>query len=237
MPRRQPPRRRSRLTGNTLFVSDCHTPYHHDKALEFLATLKQEYRPARTVLMGDLPDNFTSSRYGAKSSAYGADDEFERACDFILELANLFPDAAVVIGNHCDRPEKKSSEHGIPTERIRPIQEVPKLRKPLALWRWHRQLEVNAETVAIHGDGFGGQNPGEAAVLAHRKNVVMAHLHTKLGVQYYARGNWRNWAMNCGCLIDPLSPANDYAIHHQKKTLLGVGLLIDNKLPLPVPMT
>lgn len=232
---RQSPLRAARPVGHTLLVPDPHCPYHADGTLEFLGDLKSEFKPDRTLFLGDVFDHLTSSRYGTHSAAKGADDEWAEACDFVLELAAMFPVAEVLIGNHDARPAKRASEVGIPTELIRPFNEVPRLAKALRLWRWCEKIEINADTVAVHGEGFGGNNPGEAAVLAYRKNVVMAHLHTRFGVNYHARGDWVNWSFNTGCLIDPNSPANGYAKHHQKRTIRGAGVLLNGRTPLAIP--
>lgn len=222
--------------GNVLLISDLHAPYHNPDALDFLCSLKKAYKPSRVIFMGDVFDNFTSSRYGSHSGADGANREWETACEFALELAAEFPVADVLFGNHEERPLKKASENGIPTELIRPISEVPRLAKAVRNWKWASEIHINPETVAVHGDGFGGANPGETAVLKHRKNVAFAHLHTRLGVCYYARGEWQNWALNTGCLIDPNSVANEYAKHHTKRPILGAAVLLDGRTPLPIPM-
>lgn len=236
MPRRQTPRRRSRPTGNVLLIPDLHCEYQHPDAFEFLAKLRAEFKPTRTVILGDVIDGLAASRYDTPAAADGADEEWRKTKIALIELADIFPDVDIVTGNHDVRVEKKASTVGIPADRIRPIQEVPDLRKPLAGWRWHEMFDINADTVALHGDGLGGANPGEVAVLTHRKNVVIGHLHTRFGVNYYSRGNWRNWCLHVGCLIDTNSVANAYAKHHTKKPILGAGVLLDGRIPLPVPM-
>lgn len=235
MSRRQP-RRQSTPAGNTLFIPDPHAPYHHRGMFRFLREVKAEFDPSRVVFLGDVIDGLTASRYSPQAAAKGADDEFKAACDTIRRLAAMFPLADVVAGNHDLRVEKKASEHGIPAVRIRPLNEVPDLIEPLRSWRWHEKLKLNRSTLATHGDGLGGANPGEAAVLQHRCNVVMGHLHTRFGVTYFSRGDWRNWAMNCGCLVDANSPAANYAKHHVKRPIYGVGLLLRGEIPLTIPM-
>lgn len=218
--------------GNTLFIPDPHAPYQSRGIWRFLEAMKRLYDPSRVVFLGDVIDGLTASRYVTHSAAKGADDEFREACRVLRRLAKMFPIADVVWGNHDLRSEKKASEVGIPSQRITPIYEVPALRDPLRGWTWHYDLKLPGRVTVTHGDGIGGQNPGEAAVLKYRSNVVMGHLHTRFGVTWFARGTWRNWAMNCGCLVNPESPAASYAIHHQKRPILGAGVLVRGKTPL-----
>lgn len=227
---------RLRSPSNTLIFGDPHGPYHHPKALAFLAKQKARWNPDRVICSGDLTDGLTASRYRTQSDAMGADDEHRAGVRFLTRLAHIFPVLEVVRGNHDLRADKKAADNGIAMDRIRPVQEVPALRKPLSRWTWHEELWVNSTTVVIHGDGLGGQNPGEDAVLQHRANVVMGHLHIRAGAIYYARGRWRNWVLHTGCLMNPKSAAGSYAKYNKKKQILGCGVLIDDEYPMFIPM-
>lgn len=230
------PRRPPHLAGNTLCIPDLHAPYHHRRALSFLASIKAEYAPARVLILGDMIDGLTASRYATQSAAKGADDEFRGARDFLRRLARMFPVADVVLGNHDIRVEKKAAEHGIATDRIRPLWEVSELVEPLRGWTFHEKFRVSPEILATHGDGLGGANPGEMAVLKYRRNVVIGHLHARFGVQYYSRGDWTNWCLHAGCLADSQAVAANYAKHHNKQPIHGASVLLNGVTPLPLPM-
>lgn len=231
----QPPARSQ--VGNTVIFSCIHGAYRHPESEDFLLEVNDRFKPSRVICLGDIIDGFTSSRYAAQAAALGADDEFECDIEFLTRLSQSFPRMDVLDGNHEARIDKRASESGIPAKRIRPLHEVPELRKPLAGWTWHDEMELGPDTICSHGEGLGGQNPGEDAVLKYRKNVIIGHLHTRAGVMHYSRGGWRNWCLHVGCLLDPNSVANGYAKHGKKRPILGAGVLLDNKYPLFVPMT
>lgn len=223
---------------NTLIFSCLHAPYHHDNAHDFLKAQKQKWNIDRAICLGDFSDQFTASRFGSNSKAKGADNEQEELEHALVSLAAIFPELEVLLGNHDVRVEKQAASNGIPTNRIRPIQEVPSLIKPLKGWKFHGdECEIIPGITAIHGDTIKGPNAGEAAVMTYRTNIVMGDKHTLGGVMTYTRKKWQNWCLHVGSLIDPESVATDYAKKHIRKSVLGCGVLLDNKLPIFVPMT
>jgi hypothetical protein len=44
------------------------------------------------------------------------------------------------------------------------------------------------------------------------------------------------FAMNCGCLIDQHAYAFEYAKHALEKSFIGVGVVIEGKQPILIPM-
>ncbi len=209
------------LSGNILFVSDLHAPFHHPDALPFLAALKDQYKPKYIVCLGDEYDSHSISRHPKDPAAWSARDELYKAREVLWDLEKLFPNMVLLESNHTSRPFKRAFESGIPREFLRTYNEIFKVGLG---WQWVFDYKLG-DIYMHHGVG------GEAIMRsqAFGMSVVQGHHHSKFYIQQWQTPIKRQWAMQCGFLGNSHSIAMAYGKNELKPGVVGTGLVVDGE--------
>lgn len=216
---------------NVLAFSCLHFPYAHPHAVEFLAEVKQKYKPKVIVNLGDEIDSHALSRFTHNPDLPSAGHEIAWARKELANLYKLFPNVHCCVSNHTWRAYTRAKDAGIPIDFLKPIAEV--LRSPKG-WVWQDEWLLNG-TLYRHGEGFGGRTPALTAAEQLRVNVAIGHVHTAAGVVYTHGPRDRLFGMSVGCLINETHPAFLYDKNHARRPALGCGVIVEG-LPIYVPM-
>ncbi len=214
-----------------MFISDMHCPYQHEKTVEWLAGLKDKYKPTRIICVGDEVDRHGLSYHESDPDLYSAGHELKEAKKTIKQLHDLFPDMDIMESNHGSLHLRKALTHGIPQAYIKSYNDILEVSKG---WVWHHDLIIelpNGQDCYItHGKNANGlrlsQNMG--------MNVVQGHHHSEFGIGYWSNPRNLFFAMAVGCLIDDKSLAMRHNKLTMKRPIIGTGLIIDSKPILEV---
>jgi predicted phosphodiesterase len=205
-----------------LAIPDLHLPYAHPGALAFCRDLRDKCRCDKVVLLGDVPDFTALSRFDKLPEAPSAHDELRAFQTAVRPWYRTFPDAKCIIGNHEARLLKRSSETGIPSSFIRPLNEILGTPK----WRWEEHYILD-DVLFTHGLGAGGKYHAVNIMDKMLCSVVVGHIHTVAMLYWKANYNRRIFGMDCGCLVDDKSVAFAYARTNIAKSILAAGTIID----------
>ena len=214
----------------TLIISDLHTPFEHEDALDFLRDLKREYKPDFVVNIGDETDQHGWSRHDPDPDAPGPKDELRLARKTLTRLRRLFPSMRVCTSNHGDRAARAAMRVRMPNEFLKALRDV--YRAPG--WEWRDEWVVDGVRY-IHGEGFAGINAARNAALKNWCNTVIGHVHSHAGIQFLSNGRKTIWGMNVGCLVDVKSVGLRYGRKYPDKPVLGTGVVVDGQ-PIFIPM-
>lgn len=214
-----------------LFISDLHAPYNHKEAIDFLASLKDKYKPTRVASLGDEVDQHALSYHEKDPNLHSAGSELEAARKTIAQLHKLFPTMDLVESNHGSLVWRKAKSHGIPKQYIRSYNEVLGVGEG---WKWHPEMMLilpNSEKVYVHH----GKN-SEAIRVSQQYGCshVCGHYHEAFGIKYWSTPTGLHFAVNSGCLIDRKSLAFAYANNNLKRPVIGTSLIVDSKPVLEV---
>jgi hypothetical protein len=216
-----------------LCVPDLHIPYEHPKAFGFLARVCSTVRPHRVVLLGDEIDSHAISRWPPDPDLDSAGMEIETALKKLRDFTAVFPRALVCDSNHSRRPLKAALRAGLSRHLVRKPDEV--YGTPSG-WRRAPRWVLDGVTF-LHGDGVAGNAAAlEKTLLLHHTSVVLGHAHSRAEVHWLQVLGQRFFAMRCGCLIDPHSPAFAYAADNAVEPVLGCGV-IDDGVPTFLPLS
>lgn len=95
-----------------LVVGDLHAPFIREGYLEFCKRIYDKHNLERVVFIGDIIDNHYSSFHDTDPDGHGAGEELDRARKQISEWYKTFPDADVLLGNHCFSAETQLLTRG-----------------------------------------------------------------------------------------------------------------------------
>ncbi len=217
---------------NTLIISDCHFPYQHKDTFKFLKAANEAYGCEQHKHTGDVVDNHTSSYHEIEWGSLGAKEEHKRAYKAVQKLSELFPTMDVVLGNHDALPKRKAKTAGIPEARLRSYNDVYDTKW---VWRDKFYFPVSNGTSCLLVHTMGTNTLLNAQ--RHSHHSIQGHHHGKFGIEYFADTEVLRWSMTVGCLIDPSSPAFNYASGATvNRPILGCGAIIEDS-PILIPMT
>jgi metallophosphoesterase superfamily enzyme len=217
---------------NILVIPDLHIPFEHPKALKFVSDIKKEYDCKKIIQIGDLTDQYCFSRYVHDPDSMKTRDEIKISKKKIRSWVKEFPELIITTGNHCVRIQKRIREIGIPPDvvlhTINDIFDMPKT------WIWIPEYTYQNITY-LHGCKTGEYAHINTAK-DYRHSVVIGHTHATLGVSWATGINDKIFGANCGCLIDPNTYAFYYAREMTRRPTLGCIVMLNGKIPLPIPM-
>lgn len=215
-----------------LFLSDMHIPYQHPDTFEFLAALKEKYKPTRVICVGDEVDHHAMSFHDTDPDLLSAGDELSEAIDELRPFYKLFPEVDLVDSNHGSMAYRKGKHFGMPRKYIRDYGEV--LEAPDS-WKWHLDMLIDlpgGNQLYIHH----GLSADVMKVVAQRGVcAVQGHFHNEFRIGYIGNPNHLLWGMNVGCSINSRSLAFAYDSTNLKRPVIGHALAIDG-LPQLAPM-
>lgn len=214
-------------------IPDLHLPFNHKNALEFLTEVSNRFKCNTTIILGDIFDQYTMSRYAKDPEANNVKVEFTQAKNEVKKFIKKFPNAVCLFGNHDVRIMKRLREANIPPNMIIPtfnqLYDLPKT------WSWTNRVKKN-EVVYLHGSKTGPYAHFNTAK-EFRCSTVIGHTHSTGAVQYSSSFEDTIFGMNAGCLIDDTTYAFYYANEMANRPVLGCGVVLDDgKLPIFVPM-
>ena len=217
---------------NTLIISDTHFPYHHPDTFEFLAYAAEAYGCEEFKHTGDMVDNHSASYHEIEYGTMSAQEEHEKACEAVQTLSALFPKMDVVIGNHGKLSYRKAKTAGIPEDHLKDYNTLYDVDWD---WRDHFYFPVTGEDdkcLLVHTMGANTLSNARS----HSHHSIQGHHHGRFGIEYFADTNVLRWSMTCGCLVDPESPAFNYAKGATlNRPIIGCGAIIEDEAVL-IPM-
>ncbi len=216
---------------NTIIISDTHLPYEHPDAFKFLAAVKSKYDIKINKHSGDLADNHTANYHEIEYGTLSAEEEFKQTARKAKQLEEIFPELTIVIGNHCKLTWRKAKTAGIPSSHLASYNEVYGVN-----WDWQDKdyFKINKYQHCLLTHSQSASTLNNAKIHSHCS--IQGHHHGSFGIEYFADTEVLRWAMTVGCLIDPNSPAFNYARGYTtKRPILGCGAIIEDR-PILIPM-
>jgi len=219
------------MSGNTLVISDTHSPYHHPDLLPFLDELVDTYAPQHTVHIGDESEIKGVLWHAQHPDMYGPQHEYERTKQFFHEeLFPRFPRLLLCESNHGGRYGRMMQAANIP-KGVREKLTLNRIWEMPSSWRW-AQKHTLRDTVFHHGDKSFGRYTSRARK-GFGYNTVSGHWHAEGGIAWYTNGHGKaQWAAATGCLIDPKSPCFGYT---SVDPVLGT-VVIEDGVPIYIPL-
>lgn len=217
---------------NCLIISDTHFPYQHKDTFRFLEAVKDAYDIQIVKHSGDLADNHTASYHEIEYGTLSAKEEYRKTKRYAQQLSELFPEMTVVLGNHCKLNHRKAKTAGIPEEALKSYNDVYGVN-----WNWTDKdyFEVSGkDDTCLLTHAMSSSTLNNAKVHSH--STIQGHHHGVFGLEYFTDTETIRWGMTVGCLVDPHSPAFNYAKGAtSKRPILGCGLIIEDE-PILRPM-
>ena len=211
-----------------LVISDMHIPYHHQDSFKFLANLKKSYKPDLIINIGDLYDCQAFSFHEHDPDMMSPGDELKAARSYGKELAKIFPEMLITVGNHDILPARKIKAMGLPQEVMKKYEDIYDTPEK---WEFVSDVTIGKKGKSkslpdlhfVHG--LSKDNLKLAAQRGQR--IINGHFHEKAGVEYLSNPDSLIWAMTVGCLIDKNSPAFDYNKVNKNRPILGSGVIVN----------
>jgi metallophosphoesterase superfamily enzyme len=208
---------------NTLIIPDLHFPFEHEKALEFVLSIKKKYKTKDVVFLGDILDSHFASYHETDPNGFGAGMELALAKKKIKEWYKAFPKAVITTGNHTRNFYRKAFSGGIPREVLKDMSVILETPK----WEF-KDNHVIEDIIFTHGDI--GSAKTKCKKLGY--SIVQGHYHTQSYIEFNKGYDKCTFAMQLGCLIDKNAYPFKYAGKlYQPQINCGV-ILGDTKTPI-----
>ena len=215
-----------------LCISDLHMPFHHPKAFQFLAALKEKYKPTFVVCMGDEADKAGLSYHEKSTSLPSAADELHLTRMYMKEVEKLFPNLTLLHSNHGSLAFRRAATHGIPEAYLKSYNDVYGVGSG---WKWVDHLCVTLPNglplYLTHGRSNDAAKVGKTQGMC----IVQGHHHSLSKVEWWkpfsvqGKNQKPLWAMQLGCLIDDYSAAFSYNKGQMTAPMINCGVIIDSK--------
>lgn len=219
--------------NNVLCIADTHEPFCREGYLEFCREQQEKYNCGTVVHVGDEVDNCALSAWEKDPDGLSAGSEYRKALKGMQKWYKVFPEVKVCIGNHSERIFRLARTAGIPKKFLRGYEEI--WEAPSG-WQWANNWEIG-NVMYTHGTGTSGPNAAIIRATHTRQNTVIGHIHTEAGIRFAASSKDLIWGMMLGGAIDDKAYAFAYARDNMKKSIVGCGVVLDNKIPIYIPMT
>ena len=221
--------------SRVLIVGDIHAPCMAKGYPEFCADLYDQWSCDRVVMIGDLVDWCSISYHPKAPSLKNSEVEFVKAKKQVARLAEYFPVADWLIGNHDSLTERQATDLNLPLDVLKGYTDLWDLPGWIAHPRFH-DLVIDG-VVYRHGDKeLGGQFAAWKNAKANFRSVVQGHLHSQANVAYYACKAGRVFGMQVGCGVDWRAAAMSYGKAFAAKPILAAGVVIDGVSAVVEPM-
>ena len=216
-----------------LVIPDMHAPYQHPDTLQFLKSVRKQFKPDLTVCLGDELDYHSLSFHDSDPNLDSASTELEKAKVFMHDLHAEFPEVLVCHSNHGSMVYRRAKAHGIPVQMLRKYRDVIFPEHGAPGWSWAFGWRVHT---ALGPVLFKHQTTGILADAAHNAcNLVVGHQHGNFGVEYSASSAHLYYGAYAGCLIDKDGLAFAYGKHSLRKPIIGCIVILNGK-PVLVPL-
>lgn len=216
-----------------MVIPDIHAPYQHPDTLEFLRTVRDQFKPDLVVNLGDELDYHAMSFHDSDPNLDSAGVELEKGKLFLQALYNEFPQVLVCHSNHGSMQFRRAKAHGIPVQLIKKYRDVIFPDHGAPQWSWAHNWRVNTPLGEVL---FKHQSSGILSDAAHNScNLVVGHSHGNFSIEYSASSSHLYYGMYCGCLIDKDSMAFAYGKHSLRKPIIGCAVILNGR-PVLIPM-
>lgn len=221
-----------------LVISDLQVPFEAAGALDFCVAVAKDFKidNDHILCVGDEVDQYFGSAFAKDPDQRTSPrDEILETITRMNRWYRVFPRVKVAISNHGLRWAKRAFDAQIPSDLIRPYQDVIKAPRG---WQWKEEWLIRARHPfrMIHGMGYSGMNGHRTAAMDAGISTLIGHLHSHAGVAHVNSGHKAVWGMNVGCLIDPESFAFAYGKYSRAKPTRGIGVVVDNgRTPIFIP--
>jgi len=211
--------------NNTLIISDTHFPYEHPDTFDFLESLAYAYDVKEFKHTGDMVDNHTASYHEIEYGTLSPKEEHEKAKERIQRLSNMFPVMNVIVGNHGSMSYRKAKTAGIPEDHLKSYNDMYDVN-----WNWmdkdYFKVDKYGSCLLVHSMGANTLSNARN----HSHHSIQGHHHGRFGIEFFGDTEVLRWSMTVGCLIDPHSPAFNYASKTTlSRPIIGCGGIIDNE--------
>ena len=187
------------LRKSILVISDQHAPYHHIDTIDFLAAIKQKYKPDTVVNIGDEMDWHSISFHDSHPGLYSPSHELQVARKFFKDLEKLFPKQYVMDSNHGSLVFRKATRYGLPHEVFKSYNHMLGVGKG---WTWHEDLILKASNGQKIYFCHGKYKDVLKVAQQYGMCTVQGHYHTCYKIDYWSNPNELLWGMQVGCLIN-----------------------------------
>lgn len=217
--------------GNVLVVGDLHEPFTLNGYFEFIKETRDKYNCGTIVFIGDIVDNYSTSRWDHDPDGMSAGDECELTISRLQRWYKEFPEAIITIGNHDSRMFKAAFKAGLPKSWIKDYKDI--FNTPNG-WRFVTSIEIDGVDYS-HGDGGNGDLAALNRAKELRQSSVIGHGHSFSGVRFIASRHDTIFGMNVGCGVDAETYALSYAKDQTRRPVISCGVVLNNgKQPIVV---
>lgn len=215
--------------NSVLIFADVHAPFHHKKTLSFLKDIKEEYKPDRVIMNGDLSDSYWFSQFTKDIMANSFRDELRDLRKFTGELHEIYPEMTITDSNHDARLWRKSTQNGIPREMLITYKEMLGAGKYKG-WNLYDDLTITIDKTR-QPVYIAHTRAGTTMTVSRQMgmSVVTSHKHNSQGIQYWSNGRHKFFAADTGCLIDHSGYAFAYGRLTVGKPVYGCLLILNGE--------
>ena len=217
-----------------LCVPDCHIPYEHKDALDFIKAVKKSYNPDLIINLGDMLDFHNISFHNSDPDLLSAGDELEVARKRIAKWEKAIPEQYIIGSNHGDLPLRKFMDAGLPKEFLRDYNDIYGVGDG---WKFVDDLTIDSGSTHVPDLYFAHNIRKNALQVAQQRGqrFVCGHYHTSFEVRYSGNPNSLIWSVMSGCLIDRKSAAFAYDKLNLERPILGCTVILYG-VPFLIPM-
>lgn len=216
-----------------LIISDTQFPFHHQNTMDFLAAVKEEFKPTRIFHVGDLVDSYRLSFHEQDPTAPSLTQEMEAVQEAVADLAELFPTMYIAEGNHDMRLYRSAAKAGIPRGMVRGLNEL--IGAP-STWYWRPKWDIefsNGERATmVHNCGHKDAIKG---VQSYGQSIIQGHYATQSVIQYVSNRDKLMWGMTVGASIDDEAVCFAYNKLDIRRPILSHAI-VENGVPRLLPM-
>jgi hypothetical protein len=164
-------------------ISDLQIPFEDEGALEFALKVQRDFKIPKSAILnvGDEVDQYFGGQWKKDPSV-----NFSAAQEILITKKKLkswyrhFPEMKLAISNHGLRWARKAFDAEIPSQMIRPYQEI--IEAPAGwIWKQEWRFKTDHPFRMIHGMGYSGPSAARNAALDARISTVIGHVHSHAG--------------------------------------------------------
>jgi len=167
------------------FCGDVHIPYHDKKAWKLFIACIKEFRPNVLYFLGDLADNYSTSRH-PKDPRRSRDLKVEvDAVNYHLdEIQSLGIERVhLCLGNHENNLERYLQERAPELFNLVNVVDLYKIEERGWTWSEYGSIVKYGKLHVVHDQDFAGNRAHEQTRAAIGGNVIIGHVH-RLSVNY-----------------------------------------------------
>lgn len=171
-------------TERVAFLPDIHVPYHDPALVASALRLVKDFKPHRVVLLGDLFDFHSVSRWNASQERLdNLQEELDEGVALLRSVRKAAPNAALelTMGNHDERLRKYVKEQGRALASLRSLDFVALVEAKAIDLRVHEGCGflLRPNFLVRHGTMIrkGAGSTAKAEALAAGVNGISGHTH------------------------------------------------------------